>query len=64
MLMAASVEAIGAGVYWKARKAITFVSFLADAEDFHPKLRAFSRLVAPAVVLLAKVCSCTGEKKR
>lgn len=36
VLMAASVEPIGARIYWKARKAVAFVSFLAGTEDFHP----------------------------
>jgi len=63
MLVAASVEPIGTRIYWKASKAISLVSLLAATEDFHPELRAFSRLVAPAVVLFAEVCSCAGEKE-
>lgn len=62
--MAASIEPISARIYWKAHKAIAFVSFLAATEDFHPELCAFGRLVAPTVVLFAKVCSCMGGKKR
>ena len=64
MLMAASIEPISARIYWKACKAISFVSFLAATEDFHPELCAFGRVVAPAVVLFAKVCSCTGRRKQ
>lgn len=64
MLMAASVEPVSARIYWKARKAISLVSSLAATEDFHPELRAFGCLVAPAVVLFAKVCSCVGKRKQ
>lgn len=63
MLMAASVEPIGARIYWKACKAVSLVSFLAATEDFHPTLCAFSHLVAPTVALFAEVCSCTGKRK-
>lgn len=63
MLMAASVEAVSTRVYWKACKAISFVAFLAATEDFNLQLGALGRLVASTIVLFAKVCSCTGEKK-
>lgn len=59
--MAASIEPIGTRVYRKAREAVSFVSLLTVAEDLHPKLRAVGCLMAPAVVLFAKVCSCARD---
>lgn len=63
MFMAASIEPIGTRVYRKAREAVSFVSLLTVAEDLHPKLRAVGCLMAPAVVLFAKVCSCARKRK-
>lgn len=63
MFMAASVEPISTRVYREACKSISFVSLLTAAEDLHPELCAFSCLVAPAVVLFAKVFSCAEKRK-
>lgn len=63
MLVAASIEPVGARIYWKAHKAIAFVSFLASAEDTHSQLCAVCCLVAPAVALFAEVCNCMGENR-
>lgn len=59
--MAASIEPIGTRIYRKACEAISFVSLLTVAEDLHPELCAVGCLVAPTVVLFAKVCSCACD---